>query len=114
VNCYMHDSTGGVVAAVAICHHCGVGLCREHLDEDLLAPRAHGHTRKSCTHHPHGAAVRRQARPQVGASPVIDQDRPASVGGNTDRLQPRELRRLLCGRLRAKVAMCRLVGRVTW
>lgn len=102
----MCDSTGRVIAAVAICHHCGVALCREHLDEDLLSSKPHGHTRISCTHHVHGAAkARRQARQLADASPVIDRDRQFSERGNANRLQPRQLRRLLSGRLMAKVAM---------
>ena len=106
MNCYMCDSTGRAVAAIAICHHCGVALCREHLDEDLLSSRPHGHTKRGCTHYLHCAAMaRRQARPPAGASPVIDQDRQLSVQRNTNRLQSRQLRRLLCGGLIAKVAM---------
>ena len=102
MNCYMCDSTGRVAAAVAICHHCGVALCREHLDEDLLSSRPQGHTQGGCTHHLHGAAMaRRQARP-AGASPVIDRDRQFSGQGNANRLQPRQLRRRLYGRLIAK------------
>jgi hypothetical protein len=60
VNCYMCDSTGGMGAAVAICHGCGVALCREHLDEDLLSERSGGHTVRSCTHYLHGDAIARR------------------------------------------------------
>jgi hypothetical protein len=59
----MCDSTGGMGAAVAICHGCGVALCREHLDEDLLSYKPQGLARRSCNHDLHGAAMaRREAR----------------------------------------------------
>jgi Uncharacterized protein conserved in archaea (DUF2180) len=79
VNCYVCDSTGLEAASVAICHHCGVALCREHLDEDLLSPAPNGHTRRGCSHQPHGAAMaRRHAHSAAGAVPVIDRDRQLS------------------------------------
>jgi hypothetical protein len=100
VNCYMCDSTGRAAAAVAICHHCGVALCREHLDDDLLSSRPLGHIQGGCTHHLHGAAMaRRQARPPAGASPPIDRDRQFSGRESANRLPPRQLRRRLYGRL---------------
>ena len=120
VNCYMCDSTGHVVEAVAICHHCGVALCREHLDEDLLSSRPNGHTRISCTHHLQGAAIaRRQARPRAGASPVIDRDRQFSGRENASRLRLRTgapLGVLICRRIRTSqgapvpTLSCRLEG----
>jgi hypothetical protein len=120
VNCYMCDSTGHVVEAVAICHHCGVALCREHLDEDLLSSRPQGHTRISCTHHLQGAAIaRRQARPRAGAVPVIDRDRQFSGRENASRLRLRTGAPpgvLICRRIRTSqgapvpTLSCRLEG----
>jgi hypothetical protein len=72
VNCYMCDNAGDMGVAVAICHGCGVALCREHLDEDLLGDRPQGLTRRSCTHNLHGAATARRRAPHAVAprSPV--------------------------------------------
>jgi hypothetical protein len=66
MNCYLCDDRGREVPAVAVCHSCGIALCRSHLDRDLLAVRAQGVTRRECTHDPILAARRRQqsqARP---------------------------------------------------
>lgn len=63
MNCYVCDDRGQAVSAVAICQNCGVGLCRDHLDRDLLAIRPQGVTRRQCTHDPiHGAHQRERAR----------------------------------------------------
>lgn len=50
MNCYICDDRDRATAAVAICNHCGIGLCRDHLDEDLLGRRVHGMVRRGCTH----------------------------------------------------------------
>jgi len=50
MQCYLCDSTGRVAEAVAICRQCGVALCRNHMDEGLLAPRPAGHVRAGCVH----------------------------------------------------------------
>lgn len=61
MNCYVCDQSGRVSPAVAVCHHCGAALCREHLDQDLLAQRAHGHIRHRCSHDlVHAAEARRR------------------------------------------------------
>lgn len=87
MNCYMCGSTGNVVAAVAICRYCGVGLCREHLDEDLLGYKAYSLAGRSCRHHLAGAAMaRRQARLSAGASPEFGRNRQFSLRGNSNRL----------------------------
>jgi Uncharacterized protein conserved in archaea (DUF2180) len=52
MNCYVCDAAQHENAAVAICQHCGVALCREHLGVDLLMPRARGMTRGGCAHAP--------------------------------------------------------------
>lgn len=52
MNCYLCDHQGYATAAVAICKDCGAALCREHLDEGLLAPRPTGMTRAPCSHSP--------------------------------------------------------------
>jgi hypothetical protein len=63
MNCYVCDNEGRVTSAVATCHHCGAALCREHLDDDLLSPRGHGHIRQHCTHDlVHSAQARRRSR----------------------------------------------------
>jgi len=63
MNCYLCDDRGHDVAAVAICQSCGLALCREHLDRDLLATRTYGVTRRACTHDPiHGARNRQRTR----------------------------------------------------
>jgi hypothetical protein len=52
MNCYVCDENGRATAAVAICQHCGAALCKEHLDEDLLAHRPHGVVKHiGCGHH---------------------------------------------------------------
>ena len=60
MNCYVCDNRGDGVPAVAICQNCSVALCREHLDQDLLAVRSHGMSRHQCTHRPVHDAGRRQ------------------------------------------------------
>ena len=57
MNCYACDASGTTKAAVAICRHCGVAMCRAHLDEDLLLARPHGMIRHACTHNPVHNAV---------------------------------------------------------
>ena len=59
MNCYMCDSDERAIEAVAICHHCGIALCREHVDEALLADRPAGMVRPGCIHNPIGTAIRR-------------------------------------------------------
>lgn len=71
MNCYVCDVAGEATPAVAICHHCGVALCRVHLDEDLLMPRPYGMMRSGCMHTPqHDASARRKAHrsESVGAA----------------------------------------------
>ncbi len=46
--CYVHMLQSQEISAVAICTHCGVGLCLEHLAE-REAPTAGG-TRLDCPH----------------------------------------------------------------
>ncbi len=99
MNCYMCNSAGSSVTAVAICHYCGVALCQEHLDEDLLGYKAYSLAGRSCRHHLHGAAMaRRQTRLSVETSPEFGRNRQFSVQGNTKRLQSRHLHGLPCGR----------------
>jgi hypothetical protein len=62
MNCYICDDAGRAMTAVAICNNCGVALCREHLDEDLLVPRNQGLVRRACTHEPMHAAQARRRR----------------------------------------------------
>ena len=66
MNCYICDARERETPAVAVCHHCGVALCRHHLDEDLLAPRPEGLVRRECLHDPlHSAKQRRRPRRPV-------------------------------------------------
>jgi hypothetical protein len=66
MNCYICDSQQHEVPAVAICQYCGIALCRDHLDEDLLAPRTQDLTRRGCMHSPvHSAHVRRGRVPSA-------------------------------------------------
>lgn len=68
MNCYVCEARGVAAPAVAVCQHCGVAMCLEHFDEDLLVPRAQGLVRRGCTHEPiHDAQVRRRARQGGGA-----------------------------------------------
>ena len=68
MNCYVCDKGGRSVASVAICHHCGAALCREHLDADLLSKRSHGLARHGCTHDlVHSARDARDAAPSPAA-----------------------------------------------
>ena len=68
MNCYVCDRAGRATPAVAICHHCGAALCREHLDADLLAKRSHGLVRHGCTHDlVHSAEDARNAAPSLAA-----------------------------------------------
>lgn len=63
MNCYVCDAVGRETPAVAICQHCGLALCRDHLDEDLLMTRPQGVVRRGCTHEPlHAAQARRRSR----------------------------------------------------
>jgi hypothetical protein len=70
MNCYVCDNTGRAVTGVAVCHGCGVALCREHLDDDLLGDRPQGQTRRSCTHQLHGAAMARRRATLPGDSRI--------------------------------------------
>jgi hypothetical protein len=54
--CYLCDSVGQVTEAVAICRECGVALCRDHVDQALLAVRPAGLVRAGCGHNPMGRA----------------------------------------------------------
>lgn len=60
MNCYLCDNGSEATDAVAICQHCGVALCRDHVDQDLLAQRPAGLVRRGCTHNPLGAAAARR------------------------------------------------------
>lgn len=73
MNCYLCDSAGQAAPAVAVCSHCGIALCRTHLDQDLLATRAQGVVRRGCTHQPlHWARARSgpHAAPGVRDTPT--------------------------------------------
>jgi len=76
MNCYECMVAGKTVTAVAICQHCGVGLCLEHLRK---AQAYHaGGTLYGCPHQPAGTG-----RPQRGvmtgaAAPDKDARAPAS------------------------------------
>jgi hypothetical protein len=60
MHCYLCDSSGQPTEAVAVCRHCGLALCRDHVDEALLAERPAGLARPGCIHNPIGwARVRR-------------------------------------------------------
>lgn len=48
MQCYMCDREGPPREAVALCRHCQVGLCPEHLAADLATP--HVEPRYSCSH----------------------------------------------------------------
>jgi Uncharacterized protein conserved in archaea (DUF2180) len=61
MNCYMCDNDDQVSEAVAICRHCGIALCREHVDKALLASRPAGLVRSGCIHNPIGTARRRES-----------------------------------------------------
>lgn len=61
MNCYVCDCVDEATEAVAICRQCGVALCREHLDEGLLAQRPSGLVRAGCVHNLLGIARRRLA-----------------------------------------------------
>ena len=50
MSCYVCDRQGFASNAVAVCQDCGAALCREHLDESLLARRPGGLSRTSCSH----------------------------------------------------------------
>lgn len=56
MQCYLCDSVGRATEAVAICRHCGLALCRNHIDEGLLAERPAGLVRAGCIHNPIGMA----------------------------------------------------------
>lgn len=69
MHCYVCDANDKTTPAVAVCHNCGVALCREHLDQDLLLPRAHGLVRRGCTHAPvHLAQSARTSSPTTTTS----------------------------------------------
>ncbi len=61
MNCYVCDSGGRSAEAVAICRHCGIALCREHIDQALVAKRPAGLVRVGCIHNPIGTARRRES-----------------------------------------------------
>ena len=71
MNCYMCDSGERAIEAVAICRHCGIALCREHIDEALLASSACGAGPSRPYHDPTGAARRRDEHPGAGVPLVI-------------------------------------------
>lgn len=52
MHCHVCDMASRVTPAVATCQHCGVALCRVHLDEDLLAPLPRGLAPRTCSHSP--------------------------------------------------------------
>jgi Uncharacterized protein conserved in archaea (DUF2180) len=52
MNCYVCDSDGRAAGAVALCHHCGAALCREHLDRELLNCQPSGLQRSRCPREP--------------------------------------------------------------
>lgn len=56
MNCYVCDAEGKVTAAVTTCHHCGVGMCRTHFQQDIQDPRPRGMVRSACAHHPQVSA----------------------------------------------------------
>jgi hypothetical protein len=58
MNCCLCDSVDQVTEAVAICRECGVALCREHMDQGLLAHRAARLVRTGCRHATVGTAHR--------------------------------------------------------
>lgn len=64
MNCYVCDDKGKTTPAVSICQHCGVALCRTHLDEDLLLTRPHGMMRRGCLHQPVHNALEGPTRPK--------------------------------------------------
>jgi hypothetical protein len=71
MNCYVCDVAGAATPAVAVCHLCGVALCRVHFDQDLLMPRPYGMMRRGCMHSPqHDASVRRKAERSESAGAV--------------------------------------------
>ena len=49
VNCYQCATAGGQNEAVAICPHCGAGMCIRHLREEQARPGPGG-TRIGCGH----------------------------------------------------------------
>lgn len=59
--CYMCDAQHRATEAVAICRHCGIALCREHVDAALLAERPAGLVRLGCIHNPLATARRRES-----------------------------------------------------
>jgi hypothetical protein len=61
MNCYVCDSHERATEAVAICPHCGIGLCRDHVDAAVLAKRPVGLVRPGCIHNPIGTARRRES-----------------------------------------------------
>lgn len=65
MNCYMCDDD---CPAVAVCQGCGVALCRDHLDDDLLAPRVQGVVRRACMHEPLKSAWIRRRRRELAST----------------------------------------------
>ena len=49
MNCFECTKVNDTIAAVAVCEHCGVGLCLDHLIEAHAV--AVGGTRFACSHH---------------------------------------------------------------
>jgi hypothetical protein len=72
MNCYLCDASDEREVAVAICRSCGAGLCREHLDQELVGARGGGMVRR-CGHTlAVGAARSVEARQRSGAPRRLD------------------------------------------
>jgi hypothetical protein len=61
MNCYIYDGHERATEAVVICRHCSIALCREHVDEALLANWPAGLAGPGCIHNAIGTARRRQS-----------------------------------------------------
>lgn len=59
MNCYLCDAQGKATPAVTTCTHCGVGMCRVHLELDAQQPRLRGMVVSVCSHHPQHIATTR-------------------------------------------------------
>jgi hypothetical protein len=61
MNCFVCDGEGRQITALALCKGCNIGLCREHLVEELSTPGPGGF-KYGCTHTPiaHPALSRRE------------------------------------------------------
>ena len=68
MNCYVCDRAGRPEPAIATCGTCSVGLCREHLDEELLTVGPGG-MRYGCSHDP-AAWARAEPKPQTARGTV--------------------------------------------